>query len=252
MPITLIESREAGPGWQQGGQAALSTTIHATLIVLAVLGTPGMRRTIDEAAKPAPERLAFVRPPEPVKRKPAPKPAAARAATPTESRTDAQPDLTPPVGFQVLVAPIDIPLELPPIDETRAVTDEADFSGRGVEGGVARVVADGDVLPPPTDGQPYNEFQVEKIAMRAGGCAPRFPEMLARAGISGSVTVQFVIDTTGRADPGSFITLSGEHDMFAKAIKRALSCMRYLPAEVGGRKVRQLVQQPFAFVLAQR
>ena len=35
--------------------------------------------------------------------------------------------------------------------------------------------------------------------------------------------------------------------MFSLAVKNALPRMRFLPAEVGGRKVKQLVQQPFGF-----
>jgi len=35
--------------------------------------------------------------------------------------------------------------------------------------------------------------------------------------------------------------------LFAAAVLTALPSMRFLPAEVGGNKVKQLVQQPFAF-----
>ena len=61
---------------------------------------------------------------------------------------------------------------------------------------------------------------------------------------------QFVVDTTGRAQPGSFKVLKSTHELFTLAVKNALPQMRFLPAEIGGRKVKQLVQQPFAFAIA--
>jgi protein TonB len=69
------------------------------------------------------------------------------------------------------------------------------------------------------------------------------------AGVEGQVLVQFVVDTTGRAERVSLKVLKSSHESFSNAVREALSCMRYLPAEVGGRRVRQLVQQPFAFGL---
>jgi protein TonB len=35
--------------------------------------------------------------------------------------------------------------------------------------------------------------------------------------------------------------------MFVQSVKNALPQMKFIPAEVGGRKVKQLVQQPFTF-----
>jgi protein TonB len=32
-------------------------------------------------------------------------------------------------------------------------------------------------------------------------------------------------------------------------VKQALPAMRFVPAEVGGKKVKQLVQQPFSFAI---
>jgi protein TonB len=38
--------------------------------------------------------------------------------------------------------------------------------------------------------------------------------------------------------------------LFEDAVRVALRRMRFIPAEVGGRRVRQLVQMPFVFTLA--
>ena len=40
--------------------------------------------------------------------------------------------------------------------------------------------------------------------------------------------------------------------LFLRAVEDALSSSRYLPAEAGGRRVRQLVEQTFAFRIASR
>ena len=67
----------------------------------------------------------------------------------------------PPKGFQVLRAPVEIPIKIPDIDLSKKVTDEADFSGKGVKGGVAKGVEGG--VPQTIDAnQTYYEFQVEK------------------------------------------------------------------------------------------
>jgi hypothetical protein len=40
------------------------------------------------------------------------------------------------------------------------------------------------------------------------------------------------------------------HEIFVIAVRNALPNMRFVPAEVRGRKVRQLVQEPFVFAIA--
>ena len=71
--------------------------------------------------------------------------------------------------------------------------------------------------------------------------------MLRQAGVEGEVLAQFVVDTTGSAENGSLKILKSSHDLFVQSVKNALPHMRFIPAEVGGRKVKQLVQQPFTF-----
>jgi protein TonB len=111
------------------------------------------------------------------------------------------------------------------------------FTGRGVEGGV-RANAD----------QPYFEFQVEKrVLAREGNPAPSYPSMLESARIEGEVLAQFVVDTTGRAEMGTFTALKATNDFFTQSVKDVLPRMRFYAAEIGGRKVKQLVQMPFVY-----
>ena len=80
-------------------------------------------------------------------------------------------------------------------------------------------------------------------------CKPQYPDMLRQAGVAGEVLAQFVVDTLGRIEKNSFKVLKSDNDQFVASVRRSLDCQKYLPAETGGRKVRQLVQQPFAFSL---
>ena len=142
-----------------------------------------------------------------------------------------------------------IPYVLPDIDLSKKVTDEADFSGKGVAGGIAKGVVGG--TPPPANAdQAYFEFQVEKqVAPHPGNPGPRYPDMLRSANVEGEVLAQFVVDTTGRADMGTFKVLKSSHDLFTNSVRAVLPNMRFYPAEIGGRKVKQLVQMPFQFTL---
>jgi periplasmic protein TonB len=63
------------------------------------------------------------------------------------------------------------------------------------------------------------------------------------------VLAPFFVDTTGRMRPGSFRVLRATDLGFVPAVRDAVRTMRFLPAERGGRKVAQLVQQPFEFEL---
>ena len=219
------------------GGLILSGVIHAVLITAAVFGTLQAKEQLE---KPKAEKVEFVEmkkkdEPPPPKDEPKPPPPDVVAAPP------------PPKGFQVLTAPIKVPDVLPDIDLSKKVTDEADFSGKGVAGGVAKGVVGG--TAPVTD-QPYFEFQVEKQAAGVpGGPGPTYPEMLRSANIEGEVLAQFVVDTTGRYEPGSFKVIKSSHDLFTTAVRNALPKMKFYPAEIGGRKVKQLVQQPFTFGL---
>jgi len=98
--------------------------------------------------------------------------------------------------------------------------------------------------------QPYFEFQVEKqVAPMPNNPGPRYPDMLRSANVEGEVLAQFVVDTTGRAEMNTFKVLKSSHDLFTNAVKSQLPNMRFYAAEVGGRKVKQLVQMPFQFNL---
>lgn len=98
---------------------------------------------------------------------------------------------------------------------------------------------------------PYFEFQVDKpVTIAPGSAAPRYPDILRQAGIEGEVLAQFVVNADGQADVRTFKALTSSHDLFAQAVQYALPHMKFTPGEVRGRRVRQIVQQPFAFSVA--
>jgi len=240
--LELLESAHVGQ--RRAGSALTSFAVHATLIALAVQLTAVAAREVPRVLE---ERVVMVnveKAPEPAREEPPPPPADAVVAAPA---------LLPAKGFQVLTAPISIPTVLPEIDLSRAVTDEADFSGRGVAGGFAKGVVGG---VPTTDPTPLEErtflvSQVERIAeLLPGAPPPRYPDALRASAIEGDVSVQFVIDTTGHVDPASVTVLASSHDLFTESVRAVLGKLRFRPAEVGGRKVRMLVRQPFNFRLS--
>jgi len=100
-----------------------------------------------------------------------------------------------------------------------------------------------DVVP-----KAYLEFQVNKPVQPARGSPqPRYPNDKRQAGIAGCVTVSFVVDTTGRAERSTLKLLRYSDRAFVESVWEALPKMQFIPAELGGRKVRQLVHQPFTF-----
>jgi TonB family protein len=103
-------------------------------------------------------------------------------------------------------------------------------------------------LEPRSSSNVYFEFQVEKVAtQRRGARAPDYPANLRDRNISGIVLMQYVVDTLGCVEPGSMRVLQSSHPDFEQAVREALPRMRFNPAEISGRKVRQVVQQPFIF-----
>lgn len=106
------------------------------------------------------------------------------------------------------------------------------------------------VGPLPAKGGVYFEFQVDRRVRQVpdtGGL--KYPDMLRAASVEGEVLAQFVVDTAGVYEGTSFKVLRSSHELFTQAVRDALPLMRFTPAEVGGAKVRQLVQQPFTFSL---
>jgi len=98
-----------------------------------------------------------------------------------------------------------------------------------------------------TDAETFFDFQVDQAVKVRVVQRPAYPERLRTANIDGQVLVQFVVDERGSAEMNTFKVIKTSNPEFADAVRRAISNTAYSPAEVHGRHVRQLVQQPFTF-----
>jgi protein TonB len=229
----LIESKAKRN--RGAGGTIMSVIIHSVVALAAVYATASAGI---EAEKNRQENIKFIETPKAKEvevKKEEPPPPEKIAVIP------------PPKGFQVLRAPVEIPIEIPKIDLSRRVTNEEDFTGKGVAGGTATGVIGGKPIDL-TSNQTYFSFQVEKqVEPISSTQQVAFPEGLRSSGVGGEVAAQFVVDTLGRVESGSFKVLKATNDLFAAAVRSHLPRMRFYPAEVGGRKVRQLVQQAFVF-----
>jgi len=220
----LIESGAHTP--RRPGWVFTSAGTHATLVGLAIAIT--LRDPPVSVERVRIEDLVFTVPR-----------AAAPAQLPRHEAGSGAPDWLAPSSIPIVVPdlpqvslPFDAPLRLAP----------GDTSGTGL-------LRDAFLRKPPTD-YVYPLHQVERAAVaRSDNPQPEYPPTLRRSQIDGEVLVQFVVDTTGRAEPQSIVILRATHPHFGESVRRWLARTRYSPAEVGRRPVRQLVQQEVAFTL---
>src|SRR6266566_6191900 len=228
----LLESKAKKE--KMAGGTVFSIVLHTVLIAGAVYATAraGVK---DEKAKA--EKIQFVEmkkePPKVPDKPPPPKEVVVKPP--------------PPKGFQVLRAPVKIDIKIPEIDLSKSITNENDFTGKGVKGGTGSGVVGG---TGPVTNQTYFEFQVEKPAeMLSDSPKPKYPSVLESSGIAGEVQAQFVVSSSGKADMDSFKVLKSSNELFTQAVKNVLPRMHFSPAMIGGKPVNQLVQQSFQFAV---
>jgi protein TonB len=141
-----------------------------------------------------------------------------------------------------------VDIRVPRIDINDIVSRPGDFSPRPIAAAASGSGGESGAKPADT---PFREDQVERrVAVVPGSAAPRYPESLRSSGVEGQVIAEFVVDDEGRAEETSVRFVRSDNRLFEDAVRVALRRMRFIPAEVGGRKVKQLVQMPFVFTLA--
>ena len=230
MRVTLPESGRFRT--RSYGGTAFSTLVH-TLAIGGIVVSTGY--TAERASAPSrPEQVTLV---APRRDKPPEPPATPRAPIQQHIATN----LTTPPPTNLVPISFEVPDRLPPIDARIGTMSVTEFSRAG---------RDSAATPMGVGDEPYNETMVERQVMAdPGNAPPRYPSMLRSAGVEGLVHAQFVVDTTGRVERESIRFTRTGHQLFAQAVTEALLRSRYVPAEAGGRKVRQLVQQAFSFAL---
>jgi hypothetical protein len=222
------------------GQATPASTmasivVHATLIAAAILATARQGHT-----RPAPETRSKIY----FTRVPPPRPAGAQdsrvAGHPTGGATGAQIPGLPAARTSVDIA---TPTTIDPGVHTDmgwgpTTLATSPHSGSGVAGPASAGPATEDMVDVPASAMP-------------GTRPPDYPPTMRDAGITARLTVQFIVDTAGRATPPAILAADVDgapRDAFLSAIRTALSHTRFHPATIGGRPVAQLVQQEFDFV----
>jgi TonB family protein len=160
---------------------------------------------------------------------------------------------------------------LPPRDEGgRQAGDAAEWSPlKGNEGAVEKAppaVETPEVLPEGKAGEPevpppvpvgerlpvveqaLTEIEVDSVVERdPNSVAPVYPPQLLSKQVEGTTFVNYVVDTTGRVDTATIRVIRTTHVLFARSVRDALALMRFRPAIQASRKVRQWVEQNFAF-----
>jgi TonB family protein len=98
------------------------------------------------------------------------------------------------------------------------------------------------------DDSAFSVLEVDSAVSRhPWSAAPAYPAEMLKKKLEGSVFVRYVVDTSGFADATSFEVLRSSHADFTAAVRTALPDMRFNPARIGRRRVRQLVEQEFSF-----
>lgn len=164
-----------------------------------------------------------------------------RTSLPTPPAIVAAPSIDiPPAG------PIDIPMP-EPVGPAQGHGGEAGLSSclvvgscGGTDGGGG--TADG-------EGPASNAGVDQPAALRPAQPSPRYPELLRQAHVTGSVIARFVVDTTGRAEPGSLQIVQSAHPGLEASVRETIPRLRFLPATNRGAKVRVLVELPFEFAI---
>ena len=234
--LQLIESNKVHATGRAVGSSAISTVVHAVLIVGAVFAS-GTAHVVRETLRDT--SFVFVPPPAPDQPPP-------EEVEPPAVRERLATLVAPAQGFQTVVPPSEIPTEIPPIDLTQSF-DPRNYTGRGVEGGVAW----GDPTARETIdvSKVWVEAVVQERPERLSCPVPRYPEVLRNAMIEGRVIVNFVIGIDGKADPSTMDVVEATNSGFISSAREVIASCTFRPGRMYGQPVKTLVRMPVTFRL---
>jgi len=208
-----------------GPSSAFSVVAHAVLISAAVYGTGVRARAIEEAIA---QRIFYLPPPD---------------------RRPSSENIVEHLQY------LDVGTRTPVTNE-RANGTEPSHSGdraRNKAGGNAgnELQSQAESFANESRDSVYSILDVEESATRSeGSAAPVYPPELMKEGKEGGVFIRFVVDSSGRADSSTIEIVRASHPLFAMAVRQAVPQMMFSPASMGGRHVRQAVEQNFEFRIA--
>ena len=93
----------------------------------------------------------------------------------------------------------------------------------------------------------FRADQVDRPPTVAAAERPAYPAGVTTARVDVRVMVSAVIDTLGRAEPGSVRIASSPGAAFEQAARAYVLAARFWPGTIGGRKVRVLIDIPVDF-----
>ena len=232
---TLIETR--GSRQRRLGGTLVSIALHTGIIGGVVVVTA--RATPRPGLVPAPATPVVYVTPAPVPADPAP-------ATP---ELPSPPEIAVPAIPTPVVAPVTVPTTLPTIDPKAILVDQHWFDTKPVPSPGASGPGPSGLTSGPVNGA-WDAAAVDRaVVPSSGNPLPVYPETMRAAHLEGHVDVRFIVDTSGRAEPASIHVIDATHPLFADAVRNVLLRSRYRPAEARGQRVRQVVEQRFAFAL---
>ena len=180
------------------------------------------------------------------------RPSPARAVPPVVYGTELPPFVEASGPRQIdpggLVVPGPARIDLPPIPLPSPIPGVPVVEVPGPGGSMSPVVG------PPGSGEPGTtepmpESVVEDRPELLAAPVPPYPALLREARVEGLVTIEVVVDTTGRPEPGSLRVVQSDNAGFNAAAVATIRGALFRPGRVWGRAVRVLVRVPVAFRL---
>jgi protein TonB len=218
----LIESNpKARQGGRFGGGTTVSVVVHFFLIWAAIEATFGAGAHDD--TKSLDTTMVFIQQEE------------------EKKQEQEEVKLEEVKGFTALLAPVNIPTNIPPINLNEK-WDPSQFSGVGVEKGF-NLTTDVKIDP----GAAFIEAVVDEKPSLVSPPQLDYPDLLRQAGIEGTVLIEVIIDTTGHAEPASLKVVQSSNKAFELSARDAVLKSLYRPGRVRGQAVRVLVQVPINF-----
>lgn len=135
----------------------------------------------------------------------------------------------------------------PPVPEIPTV---AIWTSTGDSAGVADILRgqpDGTGSAP--SGSTIGEATVDEPVRVLTESQPRYPSSLRAMGVGGAVVMEFVVDTSGRADLTTARVISSGDERFTAAVRAAIRETRFVAGRYKGHAVRTLVRREFRFEL---
>lgn len=242
MSLHLIEStKRVSVANRKRGGATASVIVHCLLVIGAFSVASATPETF---SKPESKTLLYVAPPQPPTLQVTPTTSVGGSSVAHSEQRLVMPTMPSldNITIDVQAVSLDIPIDMSVRDFSRRNAGNGAGSESGGGGYGTASTGSGGIL---------SDLQVDKqVVALSGYRTPRYPEAMRSMGIETTITAQFVVDTLGRIETSSLEFRDASYPQFFPAVRDALANARFRPAEVNGKRVRQLVMQSFVFSLA--